>query len=467
MVCQAAALLGARVVTWCGERPGGDAEGFTAWRTPSSDSVWQARLEGHYLRDLQTPVLRYLRPPDTGGEVSIRLVDVRSSGEWFGDHNDVSPQVAALAMEVVRDVLRDRFWGSRVWVSPQATGTDLLLRALPEGRSWSPLPAELAAQVQATATQGRVETFTLPGPLPAVVEYDMRFAYAALCADLPEGEPHFGDGWPDPEAHGYLPGTEPAMCRGRFDVEWRAPAGWAHVGLVPHLGRNGWVWPVDRRWHRDWVDGAEVLLAQRKGWELKCRRHLIWPRPFARGPLAVWADELVGAREQADRLTCDDLELNAAVTAALRAVVLTTIGVLHGRGHTVTRTAALDEALPRGRLDRLHTQGDQYVWQGQGAPARPEFVHPEWSASIWSRCRARLLEGPPVAKVRTGALHVDPSTLLAFSVDALYLTADPGWPDDGRVGRLRHKATHVGPHEPPADRASLLALLRDRRKEPV
>lgn len=455
-VCDAAAERGAQVVSWCGERPyGGDLDAFTEWREPAGR--WAVRERGHYLRDLLAPVLRY-EQADRGP------VDVRAGGEWFGDHTAVSAREAYDAMAVVREVLAPRFYGARVWASPQATGTDLLLRALPEGREWVPVPDDVARHIQSVSTQGRVETFDRgPGPIPQLVEYDGRFFYAALCAELPEGEPMTGPGWPDPAALGYLYGTAPEMVRGWFDIEFRAPGGWGRAGMVPWLGERGWTWPADRRWRRGWVAGPEVERAMRWKWEVRCRRHLAWPRGRDRGPLGEWADLLVGAREQAELLTRGTTARTAAA-AALRSILLTTVGVLHGRGHPVTRTAPYANGSPPAGV-RWQVEGDRYVWQETAPPARPEFAHPEWSASIWSKCRARMLDGPAVRGVRTGALHVDPVTLLAFSVDALYLSADPAWPDDGRVGRLRRKALHQGPLPAPADRAELLALLRDERGE--
>lgn len=464
-ICHLAAGAQARVVHLCGARPGGDVDGFARWRECDL-GPWEPRPEGHYLRDLLTPVLRY--------QAGDTKVDVRSVGEWFGDHTDATPVEAEAAFDIMRDVLATRVPGAILWASPQATGTDLLLRTLPAGREWPALDKALQTEIRHTSTQGRIETWPLgppnlrypvdfysSGAIPRLVEYDGRFMYAALCAELPEGEPVMGEGWPEPETLGYLPGTEPVMVRGRYLVEWRAPKNWAHVGILPRLGRDGWTWPADRKWSRGWVDGAELLVAERWGWEVKVRRHLCWPRPAGGGPLREWAALLVAARDHVRLL--GDTRAHRFAQAGLRAMLLTTIGVLHGRGHDLTRTAPVDGQLPSGRKARLRVEANRYVWTEQGEVARPEFAHPEWSAAIWSRCRARLLDARGPNGTRTGALHLDPATIVGFSVDALYLTDDPGWADDGRPGRLTRRAVHEGPLPAPADRAELLRLLRGVR----
>lgn len=459
-VCAKAVAEGARVVHLCGERPGGGADGFARWRAEGLGD-FEPRPEGHYLRDLLVPVLRY-----QGGGAKM---DIRSVGEWFGDHTDATPAEAESAFDIMREVLARRVDGAVMWASPQATGTDLLLRTLPAGREWAPLDRALQDEIRTTATQGRVETWpacpslvaggTTSFSIPRLVEYDGRFMYSALCAELPEGDPVGGQGWPDPDALGYLPGTDPVMVRGRFLVEWRAPADWRHVGILPHLGAEGWTWPVSRKWMRGWVDGAELLVAVRWGWEVRVKRHVCWPRPQGGGPLKAWAATLVEARDHARLFGGRPSEL---AQAGLRAILLTTVGVLHGRAHTHTKVG--DEPEPGAKRARM--EGGQWVWQTDARKveaARPEFAHPEWSAAVWARCRARLLDARGAKGERTGALHVDPASIVAFSLDALYLTDDPGWTDDGRVGRLRRRANHEGPMAAPASRAELLALLRERR----
>jgi hypothetical protein len=86
--------------------------------------------------------------------------------------------------------------------------------------------------------------------------------------------------------------------------------------------------------------------------------------------------------------------------------------------------------------------------------------HPEWSAEMWGRCRARLLSSPAVGGVRTGALHVPPGSVIGLRTDGLTLVGDPGWPDDGAPGRFRLVGRARGVFGWPQTEAELSALKR-------
>jgi hypothetical protein len=47
---------------------------------------------------------------------------------------------------------------------------------------------------------------------------------------------------------------------------------------------------------------------------------------------------------------------------------------------------------------------------------------------------------------------------VAFRTDALYLTTDPGWADDGKPGRYRLKGSIERPIPAPASMGELLSL---------
>src|SRR5690606_21657835 len=99
-------------------------------------------------------------------------------------------------------------------------------------------------------------------------------------------------------------------------------------------------------------------------------------------------------------------------------------------------------------------EGDKLVWTELTEPAWPEMAHPEWSAQVYGRARARLLSAPGGA----GALGVERSELVAFRTDAIYMTTDPHWNDDGRPGRYRHVRTIPGPIKRPTTQRELLAV---------
>jgi hypothetical protein len=131
-----------------------------------------------------------------------------------------------------------------------------------------------------------------------------------------------------------------------------------------------------------------------------------------------------------------------------------------GARHNVTRSAPLasNPELPEGATSP-RIEGDSLVWAERRPVPWPEMVHPEWPAAVWARCRVRMLDSPTPRKgVRAGALHVPAAELLAIRTDALYLTRDPGWADDGEPGRLRRKSARPGPLPAPSTVGQLLAL---------
>jgi hypothetical protein len=182
--------------------------------------------------------------------------------------------------------------------------------------------------------------------------------------------------------------------------------------------------------------------------------HLVWPHKGT-GPLDGWARRLLAVIDQAAELPP---ELAHLVARGARRILIDAIGALVGRPQVVTRSgpAGVVQLPPGGFSPRV--EAGQLIWSERRPPAWPEMVHPEWSAAVWARCRCRMLDGPGPGGVRTGALHVPLGDVVAIRTDALYLTADPGWPDDGRAGRLRVKARHPGPLPAPRSVAELLAL---------
>src|SRR5690606_26455092 len=135
-----------------------------------------------------------------------------------------------------------------------------------------------------------------------------------------------------------------------------------------------------------------------------------------------------------------------------------TIGAFHGRPHRTTRASTHAQDVPPDARD-WRLEGDTFLWAEGERQAWPGMAHHEWSAAICARRRPRLLSGPTGAKgVWAGVLHVDPAQLVTCRTDAIYLTSDPGWPDDGSVGRFRRKRLVEGPLRVPTNQTELLRL---------
>lgn len=392
---------------------------------------WEVYLDGRY------PTLRH-----SDGTV------VRWAASWFGDHAgeaaELWPELEA-RLEAIDH-------GARPIGAPATTGRDLWLRLIPEGVAYPTMTAEAQEFVRATSGQGRIELLRGSPTLAGLHEYDARMAYTAVMRELPTGEPE----------HVTTSGLSAKLFDldryrpARYLVSWSAPEGWEHPGILPSRAEDDRpVWPLAGR---GWADGVEVHLAERFGWSVTFHEALVWPGKtnpldrFGRAVLANTTDKAGPWRH------------------VWRSVVLHTIGAMFGAPRRHTRYGAeAPEGADGVRL--VQTPNGVAVQWTETTPALwPETHHPEWSAAIWSRARARLLDAPgaqgegprPAGLVRrtprVGALHVPAEDVVAFRTDAVYLASDPGWGDDGRPGRYVHKRSVDGPMSRPTSMAELLEV---------
>lgn len=442
----------------CGARPGGgDAHTFRAWVDATGGRWHEPAERGHWLHRLMFPVLRYA--DDTG-----RRVELARAASWYDD--TAGPDACAAAHRHLRRIIADRFDGAPVLATAATTGRRLWLAGVPD-HGWPRVTDEIAELIRATAGQHRYEAIDhgadrAPTPL---VEVDGRMMYAALCAALPAGVPVRGAGEPDHLALGYGPaGAE--HVRGRFRCSWIVPAGWEHVGLLPEPDTGGGGWHYPRRPGQratGWLDGAELQLARRWRWPVTVHEHIAWPKARV-GPLDAWARRLVHARDDAGELDASE-DVRELVRAGVRAILLHGLGAMHGRPQLVTRTAELHDtaAIPAGAIG-LRSLDGRWTWAEPDPRGRwGEADHPEWTAAVWARERVRVLDGPGAGGTRTGALHLPFPSIIGFVGDAIYLTTEPGWADDGRVGRLRHKRTYPGSWPAPATFADLQQTISAAR----
>ena len=136
-------------------------------------------------------------------------------------------------------------------------------------------------------------------------------------------------------------------------------------------------------------------------------------------------------------------------------MALNAIGSLHRS--SVRRTRALPtggrEKPPAGNPTlRRSADGGTYFWQEE-TPLNPRaliYCHPEWTSSIWARCRARLAQA---------ALQFPREQVIAMRQDALFVSElHRTWKDDGAIGRFRLKESHAGPLPAPHTLEALQAL---------
>jgi hypothetical protein len=420
-----------------GPAPWHGLAGVRSWAAGELPEGWHADGAGHYFHGAQ-PVLRYRHEP------SGERLEVSRAASWFGD-GAYSPELAHEAWSELGRRIGDTFGGAVLMSTPATTGRDLILRSLGD-HEYPVLPSELQQLIRSTSGQGRIELFRRePGArLTGLVEYDGRMMYAGCLAELPGGEVRHDHG-----------GDFLGYTRARYRVDFTVPRSWCHVGLIGVTDEDGgWSWPNEPGdTGHAWVDGAELATALDYGWPVTIRERLYWP-DRAR-PLDVWGNRMQRVLEAPS-----SPELAPLLRAGVRSIVLHGIGALHGRGYKVSRSSPDGADIPSSAgpvvLDRAT---GLYAWSEDRGQAWPSMAHPEWTAAIWGRARARLLSCPTGDRHhRAGMLHVNPRKLIACRTDAVYLTTDPEWSDDGRVGRLSRRLVAPCSAPWPSSQRELLTL---------
>jgi hypothetical protein len=391
--------------------------------------------------DHETPAARY-RHEATGAEVELRR-----AAEWFG-RGEFTPDEARQAWDATERVLvKSGRGGAAMFRSPGGTGVDLWLRSS-GGEVPDPLPDDVQDEIRATTPQHRIELRPpVTRDMPALWVIDGRWMYAALLRELGAGPARRLTAT---QASEYATSE---YARGRYRVRFRAPDEWRELGapgiILARAGdraADGWHAPLAGE---AWIDAAELQLARRWDWSCEILEGLA----YAPGrPLDTWGARLVRAREAA---TDDAYGPTVAplVRNAVRAVLLHAIGSFHSSGRVQQATTVSPMVRPDGdgwgAPDPM--PDGRAVWSRQSpAPSARALAlrHPEWSAGVWGRAHARILESPTGDRGRKGgALYVDPRTLVSVYGDAIATTRLPDWAmlDDGKPGRLRVKGHLCGP----------------------
>lgn len=419
------------------------------WLTAPLPEGWVGK--SHFPHE-RYPVGRY---EWTGGQK--RRVEFSHLGSWVPGSNVTHPMVGWHAFRLLREAIQTR-WDTKVELtgSPTTLGQDLWARTIPQGREYPIMSAELRELIRTTSGQGRFELFAAHGgaeKLPALNYYDCTFAYAGLTWGLPVGSPTRVTAHQYETANAALQ-EKMVRGRGRWHIRATVPTDWAHVGLLPCSGTNGWEYPREPgRTFTTWASGGEVWLARQRGWHIEVIDGITW----AEGkPLDLWRDKLVDAWRALNSMSSmagpGYAEAAALAAKMARSVLLYTIGGFHSRGVQKKGLAASEAAIPATAV-RAEERDGTWEWQG-GREVTSEFAHPEWSAEVYGRMRLRLLAGPQ----GVGALQLPYESMVAFRADGLLTTAESGWTNPDAVpGRFRLKGK-LGECPAPTDEGSLLAL---------
>lgn len=377
---------------------------------------------------------------------------VSYAAQWFGSGDYSCAQAASMWARL--ETLLQTAWrdnGVSLLMTPATTGRDLWARTIPAA-GWPVMSPTMQSVVRSSAGQGRMETFRhaeAPARVKALHEYDARMSYVALMHSLPIGEPDILSG---PDARRWFASNPYSDVR--YQVTWAAPKGWDRPGILPaHVAgsQRDWCWPLQVE-QPSWCSAAELFVASGYGWHITHHGALAWHEQA--NVLGTWRDRLLRVLDITQQYP---EPFRAMMRSAIRALLLHTLGSFHGAPHTVTNSGTLAEVPADAEQLRALPDG-RYTWRTLHAAKWPEMVHPEWSATVWGRARARLLQGHRGA---TGVLTIDPRTIVAMRTDAVYTSEPTGWDelDDGRPGRYRLRTYRWHAAQPrPTNGPQLLAM---------
>lgn len=256
---------------------------------------------------------------------------------------------------------------------------------------------------------------------------DAIWMYSACCRRLPSGSVQ----------HDMV--SEFAGYRvGFYRVEFRVPEGWKHIGLLPTWNprERHTIWPSrpSRYWYTSFVCADELRLAIEQQWPIRIKERWLFAEGdgIAQDPLRHWIEKLRRIREE-----CTDEregDLGKLLRSAIRSICIKAIGGFHRKGRYQTIET------PVSRIDDIPDDAE-IVWRTDTHirwrkpisldSSMGHFAHPEWSAYIWGRARAKLARA---------ALSLPRECIIALRSDALALTFDPGWtgtkPGEFRLKRV-------------------------------
>lgn len=411
-------------------------------------------------------------------------VEVKTAREWFGD-TALSPEQARTAWAALETVVARFFPNGKLMNSAAGTGANLWALSLPKNVDPVRVSDDIAEELHRTSGQHHIEHLVagesmgqhedcvpLLDPkqtpkIPGFAYVDGRFMYAALCRELGIGP---AIRLRREETYDLL--QNDPYARARVYVKFKVPEDWNHLGIFGCQHANvadGWYYPNrPGSVGETWADTAEIHIARAYGWHVDPQEAIVFQKKVPglqdRGkmvnarPLDTWADRLIKAREAIGGDPEMPDVIKTAVSGALRAMLIQSIGNFASWGKKETRIAWDPKDVPPDAQD-VQRRGQAFIWtiMPERNRNKNQYYRPELAMQIWARGRARLLSGPMAGGVRGGALHVPGHTLLGVRGDAIYTTEVPQWSlplehggaDDGAIGRMRLQGYLEGPMKIP------------------
>jgi hypothetical protein len=364
---------------------------------------------------------------------------------WLGD-SDYTVEQARDAVLLLTQYLQSAFTGdTSVYATPSQTFQQIWTRQNRlEKKSYPLLPQNIRDIIHATSGQGRVELCTQEDikKISELYYYDGVFTYAGLTWGLStELETH--------DQENIYAGKVPARYRIRYTV----PIDWQQIGLfMTPKGNEAWFYPGDKhqgQTFETWADGAELDVLKvpygdvetgMKAWNITILERIVFKAEkdaIAKKPLDSTIKKLVTMREQVEkdaRLDTSRASLYKLVRGMIRNIVLHGIGAFHRNKRDITVILRKDEPAPDTLNAAPKELGDDlYIYSipGKIDAYSEQFDHPEWSALVWARCRARMAKW---------ALSLPRESIIAIRTDAIATTQEvPEWKSSEKVGTLREK----------------------------
>jgi hypothetical protein len=389
-----------------------------------------------------------------------RKVAVYGTAQWFGECDDIDLVRRAYAR--LKALLRGNFgMETNLMATPARTGLDLLERSLPVDKEkkpyeWPVLDKSVREMIEHNIGQGRMEMLRQSERTPQTDKLyilDAIWMYSSCCRRLPSG----------PVEHDTVSefaGYQVAYYR----VEFQVPAGWSHIGLLPTWNpkERRTIWPSrpSKFWYTAYVCSEELRLALDNNWSVQIKERWLFSEGDgqAQDPLRNWISSLRELREG-----CTDeresADLGRLLRGAIRAICIKAIGSLHRKGRYLIIETPIARIADVPADAEVVWRTDSHIRWRRPIPLdanMAHFAHPEWSAYIWGRARAKLAKK---------ALELPREAIIALRSDALALTFDPDWRGT-KPGEFRlKKVIDLAGRSLPATTREYLDLLHEELEE--
>lgn len=395
------------------------------------------------------------------------------TGNYFGEETNIDAMHEALnTLEQKLEQVFNADGYKLLGDTPAQTGRELLLVSLPKEKRYPRLPDDILETIIHNFGQGRIETFS---PKQEILEngvytIDGRWMYASCLSHLPVG-PCYHDKQNEFLGVYTKEGKLAPKCPGFYNVTVRVPENWYHIGLIKapqrkiRTDKSGYYPNTPGETFTNWTTANELALALDNGWHIHINERIVWPYEET-DLLAMWRRKLVDFRAEIEQELDKHYSLVGALHKdAIRSIVLHTIGSFH-KVYTFEDHVTPGEELPLPPNVKPYGTPIRILkglsWR-EAIPLssfRQPFIHPEWSATVWGRARAKLAEF---------SLRLPYEDIVSLMTDCVWCASLPEWvaqEDTEKPGCFRQKGDKVpGPWNWPKKHADMVAFAIKHNRE--